>query len=539
MKKKGKRVQIPDGNIVLFLLDCETTGSRRNYDRAIEWCIMAYDTSGNLLGKFESRVNPGSVSVTYNAYQVHGISTGCLKNEPTFDVVGLKMKTFLLKHLHGRDAGVFVAHNTSTDLQFLECEFIRAKIALPPKIAHGLCTYQTIKRLKTAYSKAADTEWTEVTKTGARCYSVKCCAMFALSKRSPPGSFEVDCGRHHEATADVKAVATILFDHDTFPGSGLWHAIFKKKLLVCQPMSDIHNEMVVKMKQPLVTLLPAPPGWVMGQGDDAEDKLASGSTTLPAGVRPHLAPKFIPPRGTRGPGSPTDLLLRHLGLRQSTRRATSLTNQKLMVELFMFFFTDEILGSIVKHTNAKATEVVSKIVKTNSAGHQWKVEAPGGTPEQRCKNWQHDLTVGELIVWIGIVFKMGAIGHKRVAHYWSKRDGFGVASIRNAMTFKRFSQIASMISFAPIGTESGWAKVAEVDAYLMERCRLAMNITQHMTIDESMLKCLSKYCPWIVYMPRKPIKMGIKVCLCMCIVCMYFAEGTVAHGCLNRYSVWL
>ena len=106
---------------------------------------------------------------------------------------------------------------------------------------------------------------------------------------------------------------------------------------------------------------------------------------------------------------------------------------------------------------------------------------------------------------------MGAIGHKRVNHYWSKRDGFGVDSIRNAMTFKRFSQITSNISFAPIGSSHGWSKIAEVDEYLQQRCRLAMSITQHFTIDESMLKCLSKYCPWIVYMPRKPIKMGIKV----------------------------
>ena len=178
----------------------------------------------------------------------------------------------------------------------------------------------------------------------------------------------------------------------------------------------------------------------------------------------------------------------------------------------MFFFTDELLSEIVKNTNAKANEIVSKLVKTNAKGHTWQVEDPSGTiRERRCKGWEHDLTIGELLVWIGIVFKMGAIGHKSVNHYWSKRDGFGVQSIKSAMTFKRFSHISSMLSFAPLGTTSGWAKIASVDAYLQLRCRLAMNISQHMTIDESMLKCLSKYCPWIVYMPRKPIKMGIKV----------------------------
>ena len=137
-KKKGKQVPIPEGNIVLFLLDCETTGSRRNYDRAIEWCVMAYDTRGKLLGFFASRVNPGSVSVSYHAYQVHGISTADLKDEQSFEVVGSNMTLFFNKHLHGRDSGVLVAHNTSTDLQFLECEYIRSNMLLPAKLTHGL-----------------------------------------------------------------------------------------------------------------------------------------------------------------------------------------------------------------------------------------------------------------------------------------------------------------------------------------------------------------------------------------------------------------
>ena len=114
-------------------------------------------------------------------------------------------------------------------------------------------------------------------------------------------------------------------------------------------------------------------------------------------------------------------------------------------------------------------------------------------------------------MYFGIIFKMGAIGHKSVCHYWNQRDGFVVEGIRRAMTLHRFKQITSNLSFAPLGTESGWVKISKVDAYIQRRCQLAMTITQHMTVDESMLKCLSRYCPWIVYMPRKPIKMGIKV----------------------------
>lgn len=482
---------------------------------------MAYEKRGKLLGTFTRRVNPGTVPVSHHAYQVHGISGNDLKTEMSFDVVGKQMVQFFQKHLRGQDSGVLVAHNTSTDLQFLCCEFIRAGLKLPVKIKHGLCTYQTIKRLKLAYSRASDADWTETTKTGARCYSVKCCAQYALSQRSPPGSFEADCGRHHEAEADVKAVATILFDHKVFPKFGLWEAVFEKKRLVCESMKDIHARMVSKMEEPLVVMQPVPQGWILGECD-GDDPLASSSTKLPTGVKQLIDPIFTPPPGSRGPGQATDFLLDFLKMRHRTRRARAIPHSQLMVDLFLFFFTDELLGKIVKYTNAKATQLVSKITKTNEQGHSWKVEAPGGTMERRCAGWQHDLTVGELMVWIGIVFKMGAIGHKRVSHYWSKRDGFGVDSIRSVMTFKRFSHICSNLSFAPIGTESGWPKISEVDAYLQCRCFLAMCITQHMTIDESMLKCLSKYCPWIVYMPRKPIKMGIKVrpISCMIVSCV-------------------
>ena len=41
--------------------------------------------------------------------------------------------------------------------------------------------------------------------------------------------FELVCGRHQEALADVKAIATFFFDHQIFKKKGLWHAIFKNK----------------------------------------------------------------------------------------------------------------------------------------------------------------------------------------------------------------------------------------------------------------------------------------------------------------------
>ena len=509
-KRKSKHTEMPRGNVALFLLDCETTGSRRNYDRAVEWCVMAYDKDGQLKGEFTRRVNPGAVPVSYHAFKVHGISDKDLEKEDDFSVVGADLNEFFTTHLQDCDVGVLVAHNTSTDLQFLCCEYIRAGLTLPAKIKYGLCTYQTLKRLKSVYRTADDSDWTETTATGARCYSVKCCAQYALSRRTPPAEFEIACGRHHEATADVKAVAVILFDKDVFSTNGLWDIVFHKRRKVCQLLADVHSAMVTKMSTPVIDMLPAPSGWIDAPAEHDDSPLSASSTALPPGVREHTTSKFKVPRRARGEGQATDFLLRFLGMLPRTCQ-TKIPHTKLMVELFMFFFTEELLLKIVHYTNAKAKELVPKVTKTNAHGFTWKVQHPDGIPEQRCKGWHHDLTVGELLVYIGIMFKMGAIGHKRVKHYWSKRKGFGVDGIRDCMTLKRFEQITAHLSFAPLNSDSGWAKISEVDEYLQARCILAMTITQMMTVDESMMKCLSKWCPWIVYMPRKPIKMGIKV----------------------------
>ena len=74
--KKGKSktyVDLPAGKRVYFLIDCETTGSKRNWDRGIEYCIMAHDESGKHLDTFLSRVNNDGVRIKPAAYSVHGI----------------------------------------------------------------------------------------------------------------------------------------------------------------------------------------------------------------------------------------------------------------------------------------------------------------------------------------------------------------------------------------------------------------------------------------------------------------------------------
>ena len=131
----------------------------------------------------------------------------------------------------------------------------------------------------------------------------------------------------------------------------------------------------------------------------------------------------------------------------------------------------------------------------------------GSFKQRRRKGWR-TLTSGELMVWLGITLKMGTLGRNRMAHYWSKEDGFGDDKIRSCMTKNRYAEIASMLSFAPRGARGGWNKISWLDDVMRNKCRKACGITQKFVVDESMMKCLSQFCPWIQYMSKKPIKRG-------------------------------
>ena len=152
-----------------------------------------------------------------------------LVNKPQFSAVATQLQQWFDEQLQGRE-GVLVSHNSAVDVQFLLCEHLRAKMPLHPQIKSCLCTMATIKRFSSIkYRKVAPADWTVLTKKGMPSMGVKPCATYALSKRQPPEDFEHACGNHHDADADTRAVAVILFDQVQFPRTGLHQCVFKSK----------------------------------------------------------------------------------------------------------------------------------------------------------------------------------------------------------------------------------------------------------------------------------------------------------------------
>ena len=175
-----------------------------------------------------------------------------LRDAFDFNTIGPKLNEWFLANLEDKQAGVLVSHNTVTDIQFLSCEYLRANLRLPAKIQIGLDTCETMKRFASvSYRKVPASEWPELTKTGNPSMGVKPCAVYALGRRSPPEAFEDVCGSHHDADADTRAVAAILFDQPQFGNSGLYGRVFNSRSKCFQPLEDIWSAMKLKMKEPV------------------------------------------------------------------------------------------------------------------------------------------------------------------------------------------------------------------------------------------------------------------------------------------------
>ena len=192
-----------------------------------------------------------------------GIRNQDLANEKHFPDVAQMLNEWLVSQLGDISTGVLVAHNAATDVQFLCCEYQRSGMSLPPQINLVLDTMKCLKRFASlVYRKVAKEDWPQLTDKGALSMGVKPCAIYALRHRDPPETFAVACGEHHDADADTRAVAVVLFDQKQFGSQGLWHLVFKTHKKNFQPLSEVWNAMKIKMSQPVFNLEPPPNGWV-------------------------------------------------------------------------------------------------------------------------------------------------------------------------------------------------------------------------------------------------------------------------------------
>lgn len=105
-----------------YVLDVETTGLNPQLDRVIS--IGLVEIVGNqMAGRQEHFFNPGAVSVSDDAYAVHGISNQFLADKPP-------IKAFLPKILGLLHQAIVVGHHVEFDLKFIDEEMRRNRFPL-------------------------------------------------------------------------------------------------------------------------------------------------------------------------------------------------------------------------------------------------------------------------------------------------------------------------------------------------------------------------------------------------------------------------
>jgi len=120
----------------LAFIDFETTGfSPKKGDRIVEVAVITTDWNGNVLGQFETLVNPlREVTGT----EIHQLTAEMLGQAPRFSEIA----DDLLFHLKDK---IIVGHNLSFDLKFLEAELERH--FKRQYLFQGMCTLQLSKYL--------------------------------------------------------------------------------------------------------------------------------------------------------------------------------------------------------------------------------------------------------------------------------------------------------------------------------------------------------------------------------------------------------
>jgi hypothetical protein len=149
------------------------------------------------------------------------------------------------------------------------------------------------------------------------------------------------------------------------------------------------------------------------------------------------------------------------------------------------------------------------------------------------------VTPGYILVFLGILMYRGATKVRSTKYFWSTQYNEGIAWIRNAMTRDAFLQIRQFIHFVDTSTlptnqsNKKWHPLQKISPFLNtvgEKLRKGWTLGKKCCVDESMIKYKGKAISWVQYMPKKPIRHGLKVFALSCAYTGYLYSFEVYTG---------
>jgi DNA polymerase-3 subunit epsilon len=153
---------------IWIAFDTETTGLSPVMDRVVEIGAVKFDTGGNILGEFQTLINPQRI-IPPNVTAVHGITNEEVQDAPP---AGSVLPAFL--EFLGTCDNILIAHNASFDAGFIGAELDRAGL-----VGNGHMILDTLAMSRRVLK-------------GIQSHSLDCIAR----------DLEIDARGHHRALAD-------------------------------------------------------------------------------------------------------------------------------------------------------------------------------------------------------------------------------------------------------------------------------------------------------------------------------------------------
>lgn len=165
-------------------------------------------------------------------------------------------------------------------------------------------------------------------------------------------------------------------------------------------------------------------------------------------------------------------------------------------EVFTAFFTDEVLQEIVDQTNLYAGQVMDTEVYLHCS----------------------QVTVAELKAYLGFNILMGLVQMPEVEDYWKMDEHFHYAPTAGRISCDRFREISIYLHFSdnttlPKRGERGYDRLGKVRSIIQAVSQVltsSYNISRDVVVDEAMIPFQGRS-SLKQYLPKKPIKRGIKV----------------------------
>jgi len=221
------------------------------------------------------------------------------------------------------------------------------------------------------------------------------------------------------------------------------------------------------------------------------------------------------------------------GRRGPSSKVSRVLHSRCIVDLFLFFFTPDILQTIARETNRYGNEdwvMESKQFHTTNnsdsessddEGHkkrvlvQVKPSFKGEKRKRYVKRGSRDwvkVTPGYLLVFFGIILISGAMKVRKTNMLWGTKWQTGLPMVQNACTRDSFNQIRQYIHFVDNmkllpKDHPRWdplQKIQPILDLLLKQLALAYVLGDRLSIDEAMIKYCGKFVSFVQYMPKKP-----------------------------------